>query len=138
MQFFTGASFLPDDSRQHRVRNVDRLATYDWIRAHVPVDASFFAADDVLLFLHTGHHAMSKPLPPALWYRQDHAGMVHWMTDLLPFAQEHGLTYALFAGVDARQGIADEDRDAVEKAIRSSPDLDPLYQTETATVYRFR
>ena len=26
----------------------------------------------------------------------------------------------------------------IEKAIRSSPDLSPLYQTETATVYRLR
>jgi hypothetical protein len=138
MQLYTGGNFLPEDSRQHRLRNIDRIATYGWIRAHVPADASFFAADDGLLFLYTGHHAMSKPLPPALWYRQDHAGMVQWMTDLLPFAQQRGLTYALFAGVDARQGITNEDREAVEKAIRSSPDLSPLYQTETATVYKFR
>jgi len=137
MQLYTGANFLPEDSRQHRLRNIDRLATYGWIRAHVPVDASFLAADDPLLFLYTGHHAMSKPLPPALWYREDHAGMVHWMTDLLPFAREHGLTYFLFAGVDARQGMANEDREAIEKAIQSSPDLSPLYRTETATVYGF-
>ena len=63
--------------------------------------------------------------------------MVHWMTDLLPFAREHGLTYFLFAGVDARQGMANEDREAIEKAIQSSPDLSPLYRTETATVYGF-
>jgi hypothetical protein len=36
MQLYTGANFLPEDSRQHRLRNIDRLATYGWIRAHVP------------------------------------------------------------------------------------------------------
>ena len=63
--------------------------------------------------------------------------MIQWMTDLLPFAQEHGLTNVLFSGVDARQGMTNEDREAIEKAIRSSPDLITLYQTETATVYKF-
>jgi hypothetical protein len=63
--------------------------------------------------------------------------MVHWMTDLAPFARDHGLTYFLFAGVDARQGMANEDREAIEQAIRSSPDVVPVYQTQTATVYRF-
>jgi hypothetical protein len=81
---------------------------------------------------------MSKPLPPALWYRVDHAGMVSWMTDIPPFAREHGLSYFLFAGVDLRQGMANDDRDSIETAIRSSPDLNPLYQAETATVYKLR
>src|SRR5665213_3515165 len=138
MQFFTGVDFLPEDTRQHRLRNIDRVAAYGWIRARVPADASFLAADDVLLYLYTGHHAMSKPLPPALWYRQDHAGMVNWMTGIAPFARAHGLTYFVFAGVDMRQGIANDDRDAIEKTIRSSPDLSPMYQTGTTTVYSIR
>jgi hypothetical protein len=138
MQFLMDTNFLPEDSRQHRLRNNDRLAAYQGLRARVPGDASFLAADDALLFLYTGRHAMSKPLPPALWYRQDHTGMVHWMTDIVPFAHEHGLTYFVFSGVDARQGMADDDRDSILEAIRSSSDLAPLYQTETATVYRIR
>ena len=60
------------------------------------------------------------------------------MTDIVPFAREHGLTYFVFSGVDVRQGMADDDRDAIEKAIRSNPDLSPLYRAETATVYRLR
>lgn len=138
MQFFMDANFLPEDTRQHRLRNIDRLDAYTWIRARTPPEASFLAADDALLFLYSGRHAMSKPLPPALWYRQDHAGMVHWMTDIVPFAHEHGLTYFVFSGVDVRQGMADDDRAAIEKAIRSNPDLSPLYRAKSATVYRLR
>ena len=103
-----------------------------------PRDASLLAADDAVLYLNTGRHAMSKPLPPALWYRQDHAAIVAWLSDLAPFARDHGLEYCEFAGVDARQGVTDDDRNAIEKAIRSSPDLHPLYQTDAAAVYRFR
>ncbi|MCU1339371.1 MAG: hypothetical protein JWO19_4952 [Bryobacterales bacterium] len=137
LQLFMDASFLPADALQHRMRKIQNIAVYGWIRAKAPADASFLAADDAVLFLYTGHHAMSKPLPPALWYRQDRAGMIAWLTDLAPFARDRGLTLLHFAGVDARQGIADDDRDAIEKAIRSSPDLSLLYRTETAAVHRF-
>ena len=59
------------------------------------------------------------------------------MSNVGPFSSEHGLTYFAFSGVDFREGIGSDDRDAIEKAIRSSPDLSPLYQTETAAIYKF-
>lgn len=138
MQFLMDGTFLPADTRQHRLENIRRLSLYSWIQTKTPADASFLAAEPGLLFLYTGHHAMSNPLPPALWYRQDQAAIVRWMADVVPFAHEHGLTHFLFAGVDARQGIGDEDRKAIEEAIRSNRDLIPEYQTESETVYRIR
>jgi len=138
MQFLMDATYLPESTRQQRSANMDRLATYSWIRAGVPAEASFFTGEDALLYLYTGHHAMSNPLPPPLWYREDHAGMVHWLTDIVPFSRAHGLTYFVFTGVDARQGMSNDDPDAVETSIRLNPDLALVHQQGTVTVYKFR
>src|SRR5437868_12356896 len=117
MQFLMDPTCLRQPARQQRSANMDRLATYSWIRARVPAEASLFTGDDALLYLYTGHHAMSNPLPPPLWYREDHAGMVHWLTDIVPFSRAHGLTYFIFTGVDARQGMSNDDPGAVETSI---------------------
>jgi len=138
MQLYVGQAFLPEDARQHRLRNLDRIAAYGWIRAKVPQDASVMAASDGVLYLYTGRHSMRRSLPPALWYREDQPGMIEWMSDIKPFARQHGLGYFNFAGVEAAQGINDEDTAAIEKAIRSSADLDPLYQKGNVSVFGFR
>ena len=131
-------SFLPADAVQHRERVSQRAGLYGWIRNNTPADSRFLAADDAVLFLYTGRHSMSKPLPPALWYREDHPRIVQWLSEMAPFAREHGLTYFAFAGVDIRQGLSDEDRDAVDAAMHSTPDLCPLHQAGSAAVYQIR
>ena len=90
------------------------------------------------MFLNTGRHAMRRTLPPPYWYREDHARIIDWMSNFRPFTQEHGLTYFAFSGIDFRQGITSDDGYAIQEAIRSSPDLTPMYQAETAAVYKLR
>jgi 4-amino-4-deoxy-L-arabinose transferase-like glycosyltransferase len=138
IQVYVGQVLLPEQEIAHRAGNAERLAAYDWIRATLPPDALLLSSEDALVFLHTGRHAMRRTLPPPYWYREDHAKIIDWMSNFRAFPAEHGLNYLAFTGVDFRQGITSDDRDAIEKAIRSSPDLSPLYQTETAAVYRFR
>jgi 4-amino-4-deoxy-L-arabinose transferase-like glycosyltransferase len=136
MQVYVGAALLPAQEIARRAENRERLAAYDWIRAKLPLDALLLSSEDAVVFLNTGRRAMRRTLPPPYWYREDHAKIVDWMSNFRSFGEEHGLGYLAFSGVDFRQGITIEDRDAIAKAIRSSPDLSPLYQTETAAVYR--
>jgi len=138
LQIYVGQALLPDQERAHRESNKSRVAIFAWIREKLPQDALLLSGEDALVFLNTGRHAMRRTLPPPYWYREDHARIVDWMSNVGPFSSEHGLTYFAFSGVDFREGIGSDDREAIEKAIRSSPDLSPLIQTETATVYRFR
>ena len=137
LQIYVGQVLLPDQERAHRESNASRVAIYSWIRARLPQDALLLSGEDALVYLNTGRHAMRRTLPPPYWYREDHARIVDWMSNVGPFSSEHGLTYFAFSGVDFREGIGSDDREAIEKAIRTSPDLSPLYQTETAAVYRF-
>ena len=138
LQVYVGQVLLPQQQQTHRAANTERLAAYDWIRAELPQDALLLSSEDGLVYLNTGRHAMRRTLPPPYWYREDHAKIIDWMSNFRAFTLEHGLTYLSFSGVDFRQGIASDDGEAIEKAIRSSPDLSPLYQTETAAVYRLR
>jgi hypothetical protein len=138
MQLYVSQTFLPEDARQHRLRNLDRIDVYGWIRAKLPADASVMAANDGLLYLYTGRHSMRRSLPPELWYREDHPGMIQWMSDIKPFARDHSLAYFDFAGVEAAQGIDDEDTAAIEKSIRSSPDLSKLYQKNNVIMFGVR
>jgi len=138
LQVYVGQVMLPEQEQARRAGNRNRLAAYEWIRTKLPPDALLLSSEDAVVFLHTGRHAMRRTLPPPYWYREDHARIIDWMSNFRAFTVEHGLTYLAFSGVDFRQGIASDDGEAIEKAIRSSPDLSPLYQTETATVYRLR
>jgi hypothetical protein len=138
LQIYVGQFVLPEQLRAHRESNAARVAVYDWIRGSLPQDALLLSGEDGLVYLNTGRHAMRRTLPPPYWYREDHARIVDWMSNVGPFSSQHGLGYFAFSGVDFREGIGDDDRDAIETAIRTSPDLSPLYQTKTAAVYRFR
>ena len=138
LQVYVGQVLLPEQETARRIANKDRIATYDWIRTKLPQDATLLSSEDGLVFLNTGRHAMRRTLPPPYWYREDHARIIDWMSNFRTFTQEHGLTYFAFSGIDFRQGITSSDAYAIQEAIRSSPDLSPMYQAETAAVYRLR
>jgi hypothetical protein len=138
LQIYVGQVLLPEQETARRMANKDRIASYDWIRTKLPQDATLLSSEDGLVFLNTSRHAMRRTLPPPYWYREDHARIIDWMSNLRTFTQEHGLTYFAFSGVDFRQGISTSDAYAIQEAIRSSPDLSPMYQAETASVYKLR
>jgi len=138
LQVYVGQVLMPEQEAASRVANKDRLATYDWIRTKLPPDATLLSSEDGLIFLNTGRHAMRRTLPPPYWYREDHASIVDWMSNFRAFSQEHELNYFAFSGIDFRQGISSSDAYAIQEAIRSSPDLSPVYRAETAAVYQVR
>ena len=138
LQVYVGQVMLPEQEAALRVANKDRVATYDWIRTKLPQDATLLSSEDGLVFLNTGRHAMRRTLPPPYWYREDHAMIIDWMSNFRTFTQEHGLTYFAFSGIDFRQGITSSDAYSIQEAIRSSPDLSPMYQAESAGVYKLR
>lgn len=138
LQIYVGQVLVPEQETAHRAANADRLATYDWIRMKLPKEAPLLSSEDGLVYLNTGRHAMRRTLPPPYWYREDHARIIDWMSNFESFSKEHGLTYFAFSGIDFRQGITSEDGYAIQEAIRSNPGLSPLYQAESAAVYRLR
>jgi 4-amino-4-deoxy-L-arabinose transferase-like glycosyltransferase len=138
LQVYLDAFAMPEGSRQERASNSDDRAAFGWIRANLPAGSAIFANEDPVLFLYTGHPAISRPVPPALWYREDHAGTVEQFDSLVTYARLHGISHVYFARFDARQTITEEDRLAMENSIRSNPDLIQVFSKGAATVYRIR
>jgi hypothetical protein len=136
LQFYVGQVFLPDSAAAQRKANIPNRAAYAWIRATTPGDANFFAALDPTLYLYTGHHAMSRPLPPALWYHEDHEGVLAHYSNLVSYARAHKLAYVLVNDADFRQEMNDEDRARLEKAIRSNAGLKKVWESDTAAIYQ--
>jgi hypothetical protein len=136
LQFFTAATLLPGSAAAQRHLNVPNQAAYAWVRLNTPPEAQFFAFFDPLFYLHTGRHAMSRPLPPALWYHEDREGILKHYEDLVPYAKAHGLGYLLINDQDFRREMSDEDRAALEKSIRENPQLERVWMRETSAIYR--
>ncbi|MEP7354402.1 MAG: hypothetical protein ABI824_14345 [Acidobacteriota bacterium] len=138
LQAYVGIVYLPQNLVEKRAAKRERQASYEWVRANTPADATILSADDPSMYLYTGRHAMRRTLPASLWYRSDHTAMVDWFSHVEPFAQQHGLAYFDFAGVDIAQGLDDDDRDAVAKAVKDSAGLAPLFHQGPVTFFGVR
>ncbi len=138
VQGYVSAAFLAEDARLHQATNADRNVFYRWVSENTPPEATILSSDDVLLYLHTGRRAMRRPLPPFLWYREDHPGTIAWLGEPTDYAREHGLTYFDFAGVDASLGVEGKDVTAIEQKLASDPALQPLMQSGKTMVYAVR
>ena len=138
LEMYVAFSYLPDDAHDRRAVKADRVAAYGWIIGHVPREANVLTAEDPVVFLYTGRHAIKRPVPPMLWYREDRAGIIDWIGNPGAFAHTHGLTYLEFSGVGAAEGMADEDREAVARAIPQNPDYAELYKGGPVTIYGLR
>jgi hypothetical protein len=138
LHVYVAGAYLPEDARNTRASNRDREASYRWLAENTPSDAAVLSADDVMLYLHTGRHAMRRPIPPFLWYREDHPGTIAWLGEPAEYAREHGLSYFDFAGIDVSLGIDDDDSAAISKKISTSTELQPVMQHGKSTVFAVR
>jgi hypothetical protein len=138
LQVYVGFVYLPADARSHRAEKLERERSYRWLAANTPQDAAVLSADDGLLYLYTGRKAMRRPVPPFLWYREDHAGTVAWLGEPEQFARAHGLAYFDFAGIDVSLGVGDEDSAAIMKKLTASRELEPLLRQGKITLYSIR
>lgn len=136
LQLYMATAFLPEDARYHRARKIDRLKGYGWIKANLAANAALLSLEDPLLYLYTGRKAMTRPMPPFLWYRQDSAGMIAWIADNAGYARQHGLTALEFAGAAVSLGLDDQQKAEAEKRLSENPDWVVAFQSGPVRIYR--
>lgn len=136
LQAYVGDNFMTEVAQQQRQKNVDHRAAYSWIRENLPPDAALVAYTDPVMYLYTGRRSISRPLPPYIWYTEDHAAAVDLYRDLANYAREHGADYVYYTTADLRRDTADSDATSIEDVIRSNPDFTKIYQRGIATIYR--
>lgn len=138
LQFYVDQVLLPQSIQQHRLQNIDHRGAYAWMKANLPAQSIVLAYNDPVLHLYSGLHASSRILAPALWYKENHDLIVDLYRNVVPWARDHSISYVYFTDADLRRDWGDEDRETVEKSIRSNPDLIPVYSRGISTVYQVR
>lgn len=136
LQAYVGGVFLGETANEYRTRNIDYRGAFAWIRANLPQDAAVIAYNDPVLYLYTGRHSISRPLPPYIWYSSDHARAVELYRDVAPYALQHGVGYVYFTTKDMRRDMDADDVVDIETAIRSNPRLTPVFRYGIGTIYR--
>jgi hypothetical protein len=136
LQAYVGGVFLGETANEYRTRNIDYRGAYAWIRANLPQDAALIAYNDPVLYLYTGRRSISRPLPPYIWYADDHARAVEMYRELASYAREHGAGYVYYTTTDMRRDMDSEDVADIEEAIRSNPAFTPVFRYGIGTIYR--
>jgi hypothetical protein len=139
LQLFVTFKAMPDQAQLDRTRLVETRATYAWIDQHLPPGAGILSNDDPPLYLYTGHSGNSAPLMPRWWYAGDHAKIINFFRDVVPYCRTRGFEYILATSADMSRWTGEEDAPAVERAMQENPLLERLYQSPSgATIYHIK
>lgn len=136
LQAYVGGVFLAEQAEQQRARNVDLRGAYAWMKVNLPEGAAVVAYNDPVLYLYTGRESISRPLPPSIWYSEDHARAVELYSELPAYARDHGAVYVYHTSADFLRDMGEAEAKPVEEAIRSNPELTPIYKRGIGTIYR--
>jgi hypothetical protein len=130
--------FLHESAEKSAAKLADQRAAYTWMSANLPPDATVLSYDDPLLYLYTGRRGNYLPLLPRWWYAEDHASMVGAYEKVAEYCVARGLQYFYFTTEDLSREVGEEDRAAIERAVRANPELVPIFQSGIGTVYKVR
>ncbi len=136
LQAYVAAVAMGETAQQQRVKNIDLRGAYAWIRANLPADAALVSYNDPLLYLYTGRRSINLPIPPFIWYTEDHARAVDLYAGVAPYALEHGAGYFYHTTADFSRDMSEDDAAPLQEVIRTNPALTVIYQKGIGTIYR--
>jgi hypothetical protein len=139
LELFVTFDYMPENAITARTRRTEMRSAYFWIDQHLPVNAGILSTDDPLVYLSTGHRGNFAPILPRWWYADDHAKIVGFYKDVVPYCRTRGFEYVLATPADMSRWSDSQDEDAVERVMRENPQLEPLYHVQDgATIYHIR
>jgi hypothetical protein len=137
VQIYMSRVYLPESAQLYRAKRDAQTLAFQWIKKNTPESTAVVSLRDPLFYLQTGRHAITRPVLPMFWYREDREAVIESFRTLAPFARSHQLEYVYYAGLDFG-AMSEEDQTKVDKSIRSSPELDVAFRNGDATVYKVR
>ncbi len=135
LQIWVGQVYMPDTAARWRERKVERKPAYDWIRKNTSPEAVFVAYDDGPLYLETGRHAFSVPLPTRFWYLEEYNQQVDIYRKIDQLARNHGARYVYYSKNDLDRDAAPDQRSAVAQAMRDNVHLRPVWQGVESVIF---
>jgi len=128
---------FPGIIEQHRAVLASNRAAFAWIAQHTDSGA-FYAYDDPVFFLYTGHHAASLPVAPMPFYREDRAAILAPFRNMPAFAREQRLDYLFFTAADFHRDLAEAERAEVRRILSQEPEMVREYAWGLSAVYRMK
>jgi hypothetical protein len=134
-----GAIFgeFPGIIGQHREVLASNRAAFAWIAQHESGGA-FYAYDDPVFFLYTGHHAVSLPVAPMPFYREDREAILAPFRNMPAFAREQRLDYLFFTTADFHRDLPESERAEVRRILSQEPEMVREYARGLSAIYRLK
>lgn len=126
-------SDIPAIINQHRAVLASNRAAFAWIAQHASA-GNFYAYDDPAFYLYTGRHAVSLPVAPQPFYREDREAVLRPFRAMPAFAREQHINYFLFTAADFHRDLPDAERSEVRRILASNQDLTPLYRSPLSSI----
>ena len=136
LQIYMALVFMNQTAALQRAKLADRKAAYQFIATQLPPTSAVLSYDDPLLYLYTNRQGNYLPLLPRWWYAEDHQKIVAEYQDVAAYCRRRGLDYFYFTTEDLSRETGEDDRKAIETAVRQNPELVPVYTAGIGTVYR--
>jgi len=125
---------LPSVVSQHRAVLASNRRAFAWIAQNAPA-GNFYAYDDPVFYLYTGHHASSLPVVPLPFYRQDRESILRPFRAMPEFAREQHLDYVLFTAADFHRDLGTSERTEVRRILANEPAFELVYQSPLSSVF---
>ncbi len=125
---------IPLAVAQHRTVLASNRLAFAWIAQHVPA-GNFYAYDDPVFYLYTGHHAASLPVAPLPFYREDRESILRPFRTMPDFAREQHLDYFLFTAADFHRDLATPERTEVRRILSREPALELIYRSPFSSIF---
>lgn len=134
MTFF----FLHESAEQKVPKLADQRVAYTWMAANLPPDATVLSYDDALVYLYAHRRGNYLPLLTRWWYADDLASIVDAYKNVNAYCLERHLQYFYFTTQDLEREVGEDERAAIERAVRANQALTPIFQYGIGTVYKVR
>ncbi len=128
---------FPEIIGQHREVLASNRAAFAWIAKYADSGA-FYAYDDPVFFLYTGHHAASLPVAPMSFYREDRAAILAPFRNMPAFARAQRLDYLFFTAADFHRDLPESERAEVRRILSGQPEMVRVYDRELSAIYRLQ
>jgi hypothetical protein len=106
--------------------------------ANLPPDATVLSYDDALLYLYAHRRGNYLPLLTRWWYADDSTAAVDAYKNVSAYCSERHLQYFYFTTQDLQREVGEDERAAIERAVRANQALTPIFQSGIGTVYKVR
>jgi hypothetical protein len=134
-----GAIFreFPGIIEQHREVLASNRAAFAWIAQH-ETRGAFYAYDDPVFFLYTGHHVASLPVAPMPFYREDREAILAPFRNMPAFARAQRLDYLFFTAADFHRDLPESERAEVRRILSQESEIVREYAWGLSAIYRLK